>query len=167
MLSSFWNSNTLFLMYFITLLYFTISYPNTIKRLCFEALDRSLQDIMKSDVPFGGKATFHGRIHTNFVSYSRRNKAVIVDPTINSSHLWRHCKIFTLTQNMRLQSRNSNEDQIKIEFSEWLLKDGKGKIDNLYRQCSTRQTHVWFYSETWGGANVPERHPDIGYLLGA
>ena len=56
-------------------------------------------------------------------------RASIINATINSSILWTSCKLFTLTQNMRLQSTTNEEDKQRVKhFSEWLLKLGEGKL---------------------------------------
>jgi len=42
--------------------------------------------------------------------------------TINSSRLWRHCKVLQLKQNMRLQLGNNSDDQNDIEkLAKWIL----------------------------------------------
>ena len=56
-------------------------------------------------------------------------RAEIVDATLNTSALWRHCTLLELKQNMRIQSSNDPIEQGLIkEFMEWLLKVGDGTI---------------------------------------
>ncbi|KAF8048405.1 hypothetical protein N665_2526s0001 [Sinapis alba] len=80
---------------------------------CFEALDRSLCDIMKTTDgrPFGGKVVvFGGDFRQILPVIPRGNRADIVMATLNSSYLWKHCKLLQLTKNMRLfQSQIINE----------------------------------------------------------
>ncbi|XP_061336792.1 uncharacterized protein LOC133283883 [Gastrolobium bilobum] len=53
----------------------------------------------------------------------------IVDATINSSYLWSHCHLLSLTKNMRMNSGSSTNNLLEIkEFSEWLLKIGDGDL---------------------------------------
>lgn len=50
--------------------------------------------------------------------------------TMNSSYLWKHCKVLQLTKNMRLFSETDVRaaEEIK-EFSNWILDLGDGKIN--------------------------------------
>ncbi|KAF8087030.1 hypothetical protein N665_0602s0013 [Sinapis alba] len=59
-----------------------------------------------------------------------RNMADIVMATMNSSYLWKHCKVLQLTKNMRLFSETDVRaaEEIK-EFSNWILDLGDGKIN--------------------------------------
>ncbi|KAH1254932.1 ATP-dependent DNA helicase PIF1 [Glycine max] len=100
-------------------------------RYSIEALDKSLQDIMHNDNPFGGKViVFGGDFRQILPVVPRGNRSDIVYATLNSSYIWNHCQILKLTKNMRLQSNptdHSNLDELK-QFSEWLLDIGDGKL---------------------------------------
>ncbi|XP_061365624.1 uncharacterized protein LOC133308880 [Gastrolobium bilobum] len=107
-----------------------------VHRFCFEALDRTLRDVLRfsnpsfCDNPFGGKVVVLGgdfRQILPVIPHGSRHD--IVHATINSSHLWPHCNLLTLTKNMLLTSGNSNQNLMEIkEFSEWLLKIGDGDL---------------------------------------
>uniref|UniRef100_A0A1J3EKZ2 ATP-dependent DNA helicase n=1 Tax=Noccaea caerulescens TaxID=107243 RepID=A0A1J3EKZ2_NOCCA len=104
--------------------------------MCFfnTALDRSLADIMrnKDEKPFGGKViVFGGDFRQVLPVIPGGTRAEIVLSALNSSYLWKHCKVLKLTRNMRLQSGNlSKEEATDIkEFSEWILDVGDGKIN--------------------------------------
>ncbi|KAL7111555.1 hypothetical protein ACP275_05G096100 [Erythranthe tilingii] len=98
-------------------------------RFCFEALDRTMRSILNSQKPFGGKVIVLGgdfrQILPVVLKTSRQN---IVHATINSSSLWRECRVMRLHKNMRLQSNasSSNEDEIR-EFAEWIMRIGNGE----------------------------------------
>ncbi|CAN6989695.1 unnamed protein product, partial [Brassica rapa subsp. trilocularis] len=100
---------------------------------CFEALDRSLCDIMKTtdERPFGGKVVvFGGDFRQILPVIPKGNRAEIVTASLNSSYLWRHCKVLELTKNMRLFSEpDSREVEEITEFSKWILDLGNGKIN--------------------------------------
>ncbi|XP_028766672.1 uncharacterized protein LOC114724484 [Neltuma alba] len=100
-----------------------------IQRYCIEAVDRSFKDIMHSNKPFGGKCMLMGGDFRQILPViPKGTRAVVVNASISSSHLWRHCTIFKLTKNMRLTS-SSGDGQIQIQkFSNWLLEVGDGKI---------------------------------------
>ncbi|KAF8113549.1 hypothetical protein N665_0048s0010 [Sinapis alba] len=100
---------------------------------CYEALDRTLCDIMKTTDgrPFGGKVVvFGGDFRQILPVIPRRNRADIVMATLKSSYLWKHCKVLHLTKNMRLFSKpNSREAEEIKQFSDWILDVGDGKIN--------------------------------------
>ncbi|XP_061345352.1 uncharacterized protein LOC133291163 [Gastrolobium bilobum] len=107
-----------------------------VHRFCFEALDRTLRDVLRFsdtncvDMPFGGKIVVLGddfRQILPVIPHGSRQE--IVNATINSSHLWSYCHLLTLTKNMRLNSGSTTDDVKEIrEFSEWLLKVGDGDL---------------------------------------
>ncbi|XP_061370705.1 uncharacterized protein LOC133313356 [Gastrolobium bilobum] len=102
-----------------------------VHKFCFEALDRTLRDVLSCvDMPFGGKVVVLGgdfrQILPVIPNGSRQD---IVHATINSSYLWSHCHLLSLTKNMRLNSGSSSNNLLEIkEFSEWLLKIGDGDL---------------------------------------
>jgi len=58
----------------------------------FEALDRTLKDIMKCDSVFGGKViVFGGDFRQILHVVPQDSRSNIVHATINSSYLWDHC----------------------------------------------------------------------------
>jgi ATP-dependent DNA helicase PIF1 len=100
-------------------------------RFTFEALERTLRDVMSSyknsDTIFGGKViVFGGDFRQILLVVPRGSRSDIVHASINASKIWNHCKVLTLTQNMRLK-KNGNNDEVS-KFSEWLLKLGEGKL---------------------------------------
>ncbi|XP_061375918.1 ATP-dependent DNA helicase RRM3-like [Gastrolobium bilobum] len=107
-----------------------------VHRFFFKALDRTLRDVLRisdtscADMPFGGKVVVLGGDFREILPViPHGSRQDIVHATINSSHLWSHCHLLTLTKNMRLNSGSSahNLEEIK-EFSEWLLKVGDGNL---------------------------------------
>ncbi|KAF8109222.1 hypothetical protein N665_0100s0011 [Sinapis alba] len=101
-------------------------------RFCFEALDRSLSDIIgkQSNKPFGGKVVvFGGDFRQVLPVINGGSRAAIIMTSMNSSYLWDHCKVLKLTKNMRLSSGFSAEEANDLkEFSEWILKVGDGTL---------------------------------------
>lgn len=99
----------------------------------FEALNRSLKDILSydsfrnSELPFGGKViVFEGDF--------RQILHVItnVNASLSSSYIWEKCKVLRLTENMRLTvgSEPSDIEQIRA-FANWLLDVGEGNVGGL------------------------------------
>ncbi|XP_058726063.1 ATP-dependent DNA helicase PIF1-like [Vicia villosa] len=104
-------------------------------KYCFEALDKSLKDIMSGsthgqDKIFGGKVVvFGGDFRQILPVVPRGTRSDIIYATINSSYLWDHCKVLKLTKNMRLQSGAATSTTKDIRaFSEWILQIGDGTM---------------------------------------
>ncbi|XP_050875804.1 uncharacterized protein LOC127079468 [Lathyrus oleraceus] len=106
-----------------------------INKFYFEALDKSLKDIMSDDNVecqqiFGGKVViFGGDFRQILPIVPRGTRSDVVHATINASYIWDHCKVLNLTKNMRLQSGSNlgNSEEIMI-FSYWILQVGNGKV---------------------------------------
>ncbi|XP_057458029.1 uncharacterized protein LOC130748801 [Lotus japonicus] len=104
---------------------------------CFEALDRTLNDIMKSHpsgtngMPFGGKVVVLGGDFRQILPVIQKgSRCDIVNATINSSYLWKKCSVLKLTKNMRLTSSQSLDENMEItKFADWLLDIGDGKLN--------------------------------------
>ncbi|XP_076952150.1 uncharacterized protein LOC143625788 [Bidens hawaiensis] len=101
----------------------------------FEALDRTLRDILlhddsnNSSMPFGGKAiVFGGDFRQVLPVIQSGTRQDIVNASL-SSYIWDYCKVLRLTKNMRLTvgSEAHKTEQTKI-FAQWLLDLGEGNI---------------------------------------
>ncbi|KAG5063501.1 hypothetical protein JHK85_004684 [Glycine max] len=93
-------------------------------KFCFEALDKSLRDIIKGKVMVLG-----GDFRQILPVIPRGSRSDIVHATINSSYLWDYCQILTLTKNMRLQSNIQVADKEETAtFAQWILDIGDGII---------------------------------------
>ncbi|XP_038711830.1 ATP-dependent DNA helicase PIF1-like [Tripterygium wilfordii] len=109
-------------------------------RNCFEALDRSLNDIISGDEfdgaykPFGGKSVLLGGDFRQILPVvPKGSRSGTIHASIARSYLWKHCKIFYLKQNMRLNAAGLNDEEISelAMFSKWLLNVGEGKIEAI------------------------------------
>ncbi|XP_057756276.1 uncharacterized protein LOC130975502 [Arachis stenosperma] len=105
-----------------------------LNKICYEALDKSFKDILRSsssyneDLPFGGKIVVLGGDFRQILPViPMGSRQDIVQATINSSYLWSSCKVITLSQNMRLTVGVPESDSIEIkQFAQWLLRIGDG-----------------------------------------
>ncbi|XP_074356564.1 uncharacterized protein LOC141696304 [Apium graveolens] len=103
----------------------------------FEVVDRSLRDIMAAiDVergkrPFGGiTVVFGGDFRQILPVLPKAGRAEIVNTSFNKSRLWKSCRVFLLSQNMRLHSGNSEaRNKVIADFSKWQLEIGDGKVE--------------------------------------
>ncbi|XP_035845744.1 uncharacterized protein LOC118492079 [Helianthus annuus] len=102
----------------------------------FEALDRTMKDILSSstnnssELPFGGKViVFGGDFRQILPVIPNGTRQQIVNSSLSSSYLWFECKVLKLTKNMRLRigAESSNSDSIQ-KFAKWLLDIGEGNI---------------------------------------
>ncbi|XP_076908312.1 uncharacterized protein LOC143565126 [Bidens hawaiensis] len=102
----------------------------------FEALDRTLNDVMNGDSAnisealFGGKVVvFGGDFRQILPVVTNGTRSECVNACINSSYIWSKCKVLKLTKNMRLTvgCRSSDVENIK-EFADWLLDIGQGTL---------------------------------------
>ncbi|XP_019239982.1 PREDICTED: uncharacterized protein LOC109219975, partial [Nicotiana attenuata] len=108
-------------------------------RYCFEALDRTLRDILRFkdasnlDRPFGGKIVVLGGDFRQILPViTKGTRQDIVNAALNSSYLWNHCHVLKLTKNMRLEG-NQVESHLNDlrQFSDWVLAIGDGMIENF------------------------------------
>ncbi|PRQ34232.1 putative DNA helicase [Rosa chinensis] len=107
---------------------------------CFEALDKSLRDILSNpnniehDKPFGGKPILLGGDFRQILHViTGGTKEQIIEVTLNSSYLWPLFKTFHLTENMRLSKKDLTEEDKKniSNFANWLLEIGEGRVHSI------------------------------------
>ena len=84
-------------------------------KYCFEALDKTLQDLRNNfEHPFGGMTVVLGGDFRQILPVIHSGtKEQIIDATITNSYFWQHFRILTLTKNMRLQLSDNTKDEQK------------------------------------------------------
>ncbi|GMF41136.1 unnamed protein product [Phytophthora fragariaefolia] len=93
-------------------------------RHAFEAVDRSLRDVLNNDEdPFGGKTVvLSGDFRQILPVVMRGTPAETIDACLKSSHLWSRFRQVHLTENMRVRAAHSAETAAELAaFSEFLL----------------------------------------------
>ncbi|XP_019173254.1 PREDICTED: uncharacterized protein LOC109168728 [Ipomoea nil] len=93
-----------------------------------------MRDILRFTIPgsdqktFGGKTlVLDGDFRQILPVIPKETRPMVVGATINSSYLWRNCKVLRLTKNLRLQSLASNKDRQTVDwFSRWIADIGDG-----------------------------------------
>ncbi|XP_015969322.1 uncharacterized protein LOC107492779 [Arachis duranensis] len=105
-------------------------------KYCFEAVDKSLRDIMKSvreefsAKPFGGITTVLGGDFRQILPViPKGDRQDIIQACIKTSYLWQVCEVHSLQQNMRLKADNldsASKEQMR-HFANWILDIGNGK----------------------------------------
>ncbi|KAK1650868.1 hypothetical protein QYE76_068673 [Lolium multiflorum] len=106
-------------------------------RLCFEALDRSLRDVLSiddptlADLPFGGiVVVLGGDLRQILPVIEGGTRPQVVAATVTNSVLWRSVTVLHLTENMRLAVPGASvalQQEISL-FSNWVLDLGEGKL---------------------------------------
>ena len=104
-------------------------------RYAFEALDRTLQDVMQNTKVFGGKVMLFGSDFRQVLPVVRKgSRADIVDATLCRSRIWRHVNVLELQQNMRVM--HGATDLMHQEFCKWVLDIGNGiEQGKVYLPC--------------------------------
>jgi hypothetical protein len=106
-------------------------------RLCFEALDRSLRDVLSiddptlADLPFGGiVVVLGGDLRQILPVIEGGTRQQVVAATVTNSVLWHSVTVLHLTENMRLAVPGASvalQTEISL-FSNWVLDLGEGKL---------------------------------------
>ncbi|GMF38700.1 unnamed protein product [Phytophthora fragariaefolia] len=101
-------------------------------RHAFEAVDRSLRDVLNNDEdPFGGKTVvLSGDFRQILPVVVRGTPAETIDACLKSSHLWSHFRQVHITENMRVRAAHSAETAAELAaFSDFLLQVGEGRLE--------------------------------------
>ncbi|GJT09517.1 ATP-dependent DNA helicase PIF1-like protein, partial [Tanacetum coccineum] len=100
-------------------------------KLCFEALDRNLRDVLRRtrydtcETPFGNMTmVFGGDFRKVLPVIPKGSRQDIVNASLKQSYLWDHCNVLKLIANMRL---TVGACEIR-DFAEWILKVGDGEL---------------------------------------
>ena len=103
-------------------------------RCCFEALDRSMRDVLSGcdncsrDLPFGCKTILLGGDFRQILPViPGGTKEKIINASLSSSALWPKFTVLTLTKNMCLSTHGMAAE----EFARWILSIGNGDISDL------------------------------------
>ncbi|CAN0904892.1 ATP-dependent DNA helicase PIF1 [Linum grandiflorum] len=108
-----------------------------VHRLSFEAVDRTLCDIMNvpssgpNYKPFGGKTVLlGGDFRQTLPVITNGCRGDNISASLTRSYLWNYCTLLELQANMRITAPNTSMplDFQGMTFSEWILALGDGKI---------------------------------------
>lgn len=90
--------------------------------VALDAVDRLLKDIMKNDVPFGGKVLLlGGDFRQTLPVIPNASRAAIVEASLKFNRHWHEFKPLTLKNNVR---------SVDLEYSDFLIKVGNGELLN-------------------------------------
>ncbi|KAK1612070.1 hypothetical protein QYE76_035743 [Lolium multiflorum] len=125
-------------------------------RKCFEALDRSLRDVLSAndpllaDEPFGGKVVvLGGDLRQILPVVEGGTRSQVVDAAITNSLLWAHITVLHLTINQRLavQTTDANVQAEAAAFADWVLSVGDGTVPAVARQGESDPTWITIPNE--------------------
>jgi len=107
-----------------------------VHRHAFEAVDRSLRDLMRpmnpeaEQLPFGGKVVlFGGNFRQILPVIPKGGREDIVGACLSRLLLWRYARVYRLNINMRLSMGHYNLEV--AEFANWILQIGNGIVPML------------------------------------
>jgi ATP-dependent DNA helicase PIF1 len=123
-------------------------------RHIYEALDRTLRDIMNVQQPFGGKTiVLGGDFRQTLPIVPRGNQASITNATLKKSHLWNRLTQLELTENMRLDAMQGPEADEQRAWCEYLIRIGDGREST---RNNLRDNFVRFPAQISNTSNNPE-----------
>lgn len=100
-------------------------------RYTIEAVEKSLRNLMKNNLLFGGKAVvFSGdfRQILPIVNFGRQEEAISL--SIKRSYIWNKMKISHLTENLRIKGKDSESQA----FANFLLEIGEDRVEKSETQ---------------------------------
>jgi ATP-dependent DNA helicase PIF1 len=102
-------------------------------RKAFEALDRTMRDIMSQKnpenkkYPFGNKLIIFGGDFRQVLPVVKLGKRYdVVNASFNRSELWKKVKVLPLVTNMRVQALSGQDQEIARDFANYLIRIGEG-----------------------------------------
>ena len=108
-------------------------------RFIFEAVDRTIQDVTKVGLPFGGKAVIFGGDFRQVTPVKKRGtQTQIENASLKFSPLWPNVRTLKLTTNMRVA-----QDPENAAFVQFLLRVGEGSnLQSLITPITTTSTFL-------------------------
>ncbi|KAM0831843.1 hypothetical protein ACQ4PT_065277 [Festuca glaucescens] len=113
------------------------------QRRCFEAVDRSLKDILsaddssRADLPFGGKTVVLGGDFRQVLPVIEGgSRGDVIDSSLIRSPLWDQVTVLKLRMNMRLSNPHISQEQSRelTSFADWVLAVGDGTVPMTTRE---------------------------------
>jgi len=100
----------------------------------FDAVSRTVCDIMTNDKPFGGVVTLLAGDFRQILPVVRLGRrADIVDAALTRSTLWKEVILLKLDRNMRVEKYGRDADQVSKlrHHADWLLQLGDGRLPHV------------------------------------
>ncbi|XP_074300171.1 uncharacterized protein LOC141631392 [Silene latifolia] len=146
-------------------------------RFAFEALDRTLRDVMAFQDPqaewkiFGGKVVLLGGDFRQVLPIiPKGSRQDVVQASISRSSLWNECKVYTLKKSMRVKEGEGDEkkQQRHMLFNKWMLAMGGGHLEASAEDNEEEETWIKIPEQFIGSLGeldlkkvVAEMYPDF------
>ena len=102
-------------------------------KTAFEAIDRTLRDVMQhvnpkfKEIPFGNKIVVFGGDYRQILSVVKKGTTNdIINASFNRSVLWESIQVLKLSINMRVLGLQGADQNKAKEFCDFLLRIGEG-----------------------------------------
>jgi hypothetical protein len=83
-------------------------------KFCFEAVDKTLQDIFSNESLFGGLPIIFGGDFAQIPPVIEKGgRAQIVEASVKNSYIWPYVNVLKLKQNMRVRGTSSDDERFK------------------------------------------------------
>nr|XP_015637912.1 uncharacterized protein LOC107280855 [Oryza sativa Japonica Group] len=121
------------------------------RRHCFEALDRTLRNILSetcptnSIIPFGGKPVVLGGDFRQILPVvPKGSRLAVINASITNLDLWKHVTLLSMNINMRLLNPTLPENTIieLHEFSTWVLAVGNGTLPMIAKEGEAQPSWI-------------------------
>ncbi|XP_071718001.1 uncharacterized protein [Rutidosis leptorrhynchoides] len=121
------------------------------QRFAFEALDKTLRDILgakddrnRSKIFRGMPVLLGGDFRQILPVIPKGKRQEIVHACINMSDLWQHCNLHTLSRIMRVNeyTPDGHLDTPKQKFNKWVLDIGEGKVPAISKDGEDEPTWI-------------------------
>ncbi|PIA45563.1 hypothetical protein AQUCO_01600041v1 [Aquilegia coerulea] len=130
-------------------------------RFCIEAVDRSLQDIMENNKPFGGiTVVLGGDFKQTLPVVPKGTREQIVGASLRNSNLWSQVEVLSLVKNMRLDSKKV---QVPENFNR--CKDAMELISKVYPDLNIKEKLTQQYLEE--RSILSARNDDVSAINGS
>jgi ATP-dependent DNA helicase PIF1 len=136
----------------------------------FEALDRTLWNILSDSIPdakekqFGGKTVvLAGDFRHTLPVIQNSTRQKILKACIVNSYLWRTCIVLQLTENMRLDSKDlsaTDKEELHI-FAAWLLRVGNGEETSVQVPTDRGKKYIKIPESL----RLPQQHRNVDGLI--
>jgi hypothetical protein len=110
---------------------FIIDEISMVPKHALEIIDRKLRELLKCDLPFGGRLMIIGGDFRQILPIQKRaGKDALIGLSVRHSYLWKNFKVFRLKKNQRVLNVVQGDDSVmeaREDFAGWLLKFGDGE----------------------------------------
>ena len=95
----------------------------------YEAVSRTFQDLMRNDLPFGGKTVVLGGDFRQVCPVVRKgSRGKVVAASLKNAAFWQQVQRLSLTINMRVMTAGQGDAEDLAAWADYLLQLGEGRV---------------------------------------